>query len=73
MAMSRDQNAGRNYSVKIDNISFERVEEFKCLGTALTNQNPIQEEVTSRLKRECLLLLGAESFVVQVAIQKLKK
>jgi len=37
----RDQNAGRSHSVKIDNSFFERVEEFKCLGTNL-NQNSIQ-------------------------------
>ena len=30
--MSRDQNAGRNHSVRIDNSTFERVEEFKYLG-----------------------------------------
>ena len=39
MIMSRDQNAGRNHSVRIDNSTFERVEEFKYLGTTLTNQN----------------------------------
>jgi hypothetical protein len=50
MFMSRDQNAGRNHSIKIDNSSFERVEEFKYLGKNLTNQNSIQEEVKSRLK-----------------------
>jgi hypothetical protein len=73
MVMSRDQNAGRNHSTKIDNSSFERVEEFKYLGTTLTNRNAIQEEVKSRLKLgECLLLLGAESFIFQVAIQRLK-
>ena len=33
-----------------DNRSFERVEEFKYLGTSLTNQNSIQEEIKSRLK-----------------------
>jgi hypothetical protein len=41
---------GRNHSIKIDDSSFERVEEFKYLGTTLTYQNSIQEEVKSRLK-----------------------
>ena len=38
MTMSRDQNAGRMHSMKIDNSSIERVEEFKYLGTTLTYQ-----------------------------------
>ena len=50
MVMSRDQNAGRNHSVRIDNSTFERVEEFKYLGTILTNQNSIPEEIKSRLR-----------------------
>jgi len=29
MVMSRDQNAGRSHSIKIDNRSFELVDEFK--------------------------------------------
>jgi len=33
MIMSRDQNAGRRHSMKIDNSSIERVEKFKYLGT----------------------------------------
>ena len=48
MVMSRDQNEGRNHSMKIDNNSFERVEEFDYLGTTLTNQNSIQEEIKRR-------------------------
>jgi len=48
--MSQDQNAGRNHSVRIDNGTFKRVEEFKYLGTTLTNQNSIPEEIKSRLK-----------------------
>jgi hypothetical protein len=49
--MSReDQNAGQNHSVRIDNSTFERVEEFKYLGTTLRNQNYIREEIKSRLK-----------------------
>ena len=42
--------AGRGHSVKIDNSSIERVEEFKYLGTTLTDQNSIQEEIKSRFK-----------------------
>ena len=49
MVMSRDQNAGQNHSVRIDNFTFERVEGFKYLGTTLTNQNSIAEEIKSRL------------------------
>jgi hypothetical protein len=30
--------------------SFERVEEFKYLGTTLTNRNSVHEEIKSRLK-----------------------
>jgi hypothetical protein len=33
-----------------DNSSFEKMEKFKYLGTNLTNQNSIQEEVKNRLK-----------------------
>jgi hypothetical protein len=31
MVMARDRNAGRSHSMKIDNSSIERVEEFKYL------------------------------------------
>jgi len=34
---------------QINNSSFERVEEFKFLGTNLTNQNCSREEIKSRL------------------------
>jgi len=33
MVTSRDQNAGRSHSIKTDNITFERVEQVKCLET----------------------------------------
>jgi hypothetical protein len=36
--------------VNIDYSSIEKVEEFKYLGTMLTDQNSIQEEIKSRLK-----------------------
>ena len=50
MVMSRNQNAGRSHSIKIDYSFFERVEEFKYLRSSLTNQNSIQEEMKGRLK-----------------------
>jgi ubiquinone biosynthesis protein COQ9 len=60
MFMSRDQNAGRSDNIKIDNSSFERVEELKkYLGTILEIQNSIQEEIKSRLQsgKACYNLL----------------
>jgi hypothetical protein len=50
MVISRDKNAGRSHSMKTDNSSIERVEEFKYLGTTLTDQNSILEEIKNRLK-----------------------
>ena len=50
LVMFRGQNAGQGHNIYIDNSSFERVEEFKYLGTTLSNQNSIQEEIKSRLK-----------------------
>jgi hypothetical protein len=47
MVMSREQNAGRKHSVRINNSTFERVEEFRYLETNLTNQNSIPEEIKS--------------------------
>ena len=46
--MSRYQNAEYSHNIKTDNSSFERVEEFKYLGTTLINQNSIQEETKIR-------------------------
>ena len=36
--------------MRIDNSTFERVEGFKYLGTYLTNQNFIPEEIKSRMR-----------------------
>jgi len=63
MVMSRDQNAGRNHSVRIDNNTFERVEEFKYLGTTLRNQILLRKKLEQIEVRKCLLSFGAEPFV----------
>ena len=39
-----------NIASVVDDRFFERVEEFKYLGTALASQNSFQEEIKSRLK-----------------------
>ena len=48
MVITRDQNARRSHNIKIDNSLFEIVEQFKYLGTTLTKQNSIQEDIKSR-------------------------
>jgi len=50
IVMSRDHSEGQSHNKKIDNSSCIRVEQFRCLGATLTNQNSIQEEIKSRLK-----------------------
>jgi hypothetical protein len=52
MVMSQEENAGLSHVIKTGNRSFEMVEEFKYLGTTLTNQNSIKEEIKSNLKTE---------------------
>jgi hypothetical protein len=49
MLLSRHQNVGQNRDKKIANKSFEYVSQFKYLGTTVTNQNLIQEEIKRRL------------------------
>ena len=50
--MPRHQNAGRIQNMKIGNSSLERLKQFKYLGTNLTDQNSVEEEITSSLKSE---------------------
>jgi len=62
----QNQQAGQNHNVQGGNKASERVEQLKYLGTTLTNHN-IYEQIEVR---ECLLALGAESFVFQFDVQK---
>jgi hypothetical protein len=68
MLMSRKK-AGQKHSIKMGNRSFEGVAKFKYLGTTLTDQNCMQEEIKSRLNSgnacyQCLL----RSFVFWPAV-----
>ena len=49
IVLSRGQNEGRNHSVRNNNSTFASVEEFKYLGTSLTYQNYIPEEIKNRM------------------------
>jgi hypothetical protein len=46
--LSRHQNVAQNRDIKIANRSFENVSQFKYLGTTVTNQIFIQEEIKRR-------------------------
>jgi hypothetical protein len=46
---TRSENIGQKHSVKIANRSFEDMAKFKYLGTTLTDQNCMHEEIKSRL------------------------
>jgi len=49
MLLSPEQNTGQNQNKKmhIGNTSFKCVKKFKHLGTTLTNQNCVQEDIKS--------------------------
>jgi hypothetical protein len=45
MLLSRHQNAGQNYNIKIANRSFENMARFKYLGMTVISHNLIEEEI----------------------------
>jgi hypothetical protein len=49
MLLSRHQNEGQNRDIKIANRSFENMSQLKYLGTTVTNQKLIQEEIKRKL------------------------
>jgi hypothetical protein len=49
MLLCHHQNAGQNHDIKIAYRSIENVVQFKYLGTTVTNQSLIQEEIKRRL------------------------
>jgi hypothetical protein len=48
MLLSRHKNAGQNHDIKIANRCFENMAPIRYLGTTITNQNLILEEIKSK-------------------------
>jgi hypothetical protein len=59
--------------MKTDNSSLERVDEFKYLGTTLTNKNSIQEEIKSRLKSGNACYHSVQNLLSSSLLSKNKK
>jgi hypothetical protein len=49
ITLSRHQTVGQNHNLLTHNKSFENMEKFKYLGTTVTHQHYIHEEINSRL------------------------
>jgi hypothetical protein len=60
--------AGQKHSIKIANRSFEGVAKFRYLGTTLTDQGCMQEEIKSRLNLENACFHLVQSFVFPPAV-----
>jgi hypothetical protein len=52
MLLSLLQNAEQIHDIKVANICFENVAQFRYLGMSITNQNLIQEEIKRRLNSD---------------------
>ena len=70
MVMSRDQNAGQSHNIKTDNSFFESLEEFKYLGTTLTNQNTIQEEIKISFKSGNACCYSVQNLLSSILLSK---
>jgi hypothetical protein len=52
MLLFHNQNARQNHDIKINGRCFEIVAKFRFLGTTITNQNLIQEEIKRGLNSD---------------------
>jgi hypothetical protein len=72
MLMSHCQNAGQNHDIMIANRSLENVAKFRYLGTAVTNQNLIQADITRRLKSGSACYCSVQNLVSSCLLSECK-
>jgi archaellum component FlaC len=72
MIMSRHPNSGQNQNIRTANESFENVATFKSLGTTLTNQNDIHDEIKSRLNSCNACYYSVQNILSSVSYKKPK-
>jgi hypothetical protein len=70
MLISHSQKVGQKHSIKIANRSFEGVAKFKYLGTTLTDQNCMHEEIKSGLNSGTLATIRLLSRHLKVKIYR---
>ena len=68
--MCRNQNARRSHNMKVDNGSFERVEEFKYFGTILTNQNLFWKKLRADKSQGMLAVFRCKIFLSSSLLSK---
>jgi hypothetical protein len=68
--MSRHPNSEQNQNIRIANESFESVAKFKYLGTTLTNQNDIYDEIKSILNSESACHYSVQNLLSSRLISK---
>jgi phage gp29-like protein len=63
MIISRHPNSGQNQNIRATNESFEKMAKSKYLGTTLTNQNDIHDEIKSRLNSGNACYYSVQNFL----------
>ena len=73
MVMYREHISEQNHDIKTGNKYFEIVEQFKYLGTTLTNQNSSHEQIKSRLNSVNAYFQSVQNLCLPVCYLKVLK